>query len=236
MDELYIDGLEQALSLERFGRYLTWAGGNRLDAVNLYTLNTQLSECLYTPLQMLEVSLRNRIHAVLSEASGNEWYNDPNYQLIRSQSEQLTKAQSDVRQAPKQVTPGRVVAALTFGYWTTFFNKKYEELWRHHLHKIIINKPAKLLIRKAFSSQLTPIRRLRNRIAHHEPILDQDLSKIHSNILQLTKCLSPAAAQWCEAHCRFSEVYLATGIVLQKKQPNGPLPDESIINLLVEFE
>ena len=43
MDEADIRDLEQALSLERFARYLAWADGGRQRAVELYTLNTQLS-------------------------------------------------------------------------------------------------------------------------------------------------------------------------------------------------
>jgi len=38
--------LEEALSLERFGRYLAWAGGDRARALDLYALNTRLSEAL----------------------------------------------------------------------------------------------------------------------------------------------------------------------------------------------
>lgn len=65
--------IAEALSLERYGRYLAWAGGDHLRAVALYTLNTALSESLYTPLQMLEVVLRNRIHKVLSAALNDQW-------------------------------------------------------------------------------------------------------------------------------------------------------------------
>jgi len=61
--------LEEALSLERFGRYLAWSHGDRHQAIRLYTLNTKVSESLYTPLQMLEVALRNRIHRVLVQTS-----------------------------------------------------------------------------------------------------------------------------------------------------------------------
>jgi hypothetical protein len=41
---------EQALSPERFGRHLEWAGGDHTRALALYALNTRLSEALYTPL------------------------------------------------------------------------------------------------------------------------------------------------------------------------------------------
>lgn len=62
--------LEAALSLERFARYVAWAGGDRARALELYTLNTQLSEALYTPLQALELALRNRIHTAMAAAYG----------------------------------------------------------------------------------------------------------------------------------------------------------------------
>ncbi len=54
-------GFEDTLSVERFDKYLGWAGGDRNTAIGLYTLNTQLSESLYTSLHMFEVALRNRI-------------------------------------------------------------------------------------------------------------------------------------------------------------------------------
>src|SRR5262249_41189467 len=57
--------LELALSLERFARYLAWADQDRARAIELYTLNTRISESLYIPLQALEIALRNRIHAVM---------------------------------------------------------------------------------------------------------------------------------------------------------------------------
>ena len=219
MDEAYIRDLEQALSLERFARYLAWAQGDRERAVDLYILNTQLSECLYIPLQMLEIALRNRIHAVMSAALHDKWYDEPQCQLSSSQAEQVAKAKADLSYEGKQATPGRVVAALTFGYWTAFFNTAYEELWRRELRRIVTKPPAKPLRRKDFSSQLTPIRRLRNRIAHHEPILEQNLPRHLGNMVQVTEWLSPAAATWCRTHCRFDSLYPSGGVSLHRSVP-----------------
>lgn len=66
------DDLIKALSTERFARYLAWAGGDRARALDLYTLNTRLSESLYITMQMLEVALRNRIHTVMATRHGEE--------------------------------------------------------------------------------------------------------------------------------------------------------------------
>ncbi len=210
------DELEQALSLERFGRYLGWAGGERGQAVELYSLNTQLSEALYTPLQMLEVALRNRIHAVMTEAHHDAWFHDGQLLLGEWQPSQLAKAVEDIEKERKEVTPGRIVAALTFSFWTSMFGKDYETLWQTTLHRIGRRPNGKGLRRKDFSTALTPIRTLRNRIAHHEPIIAWNLPKHYASILELTDWLSPAAAAWCRAHSRFDQVYPAERLQLRE--------------------
>ena len=115
----------------------------------------------------------------------------------------------------KEPTPGRIVAALTFSFWTAMFGKDYETLWQTTLHRI--GRPdGKGLKRKDFSGPLAPIRTLRNRIAHHEPIITWDLPKHHGRIIELTGWLSPSAAEWCAAHSRFLEVYPSGGITLHR--------------------
>ncbi|WP_254051173.1 hypothetical protein [Stenotrophomonas sp. ESTM1D_MKCIP4_1] len=85
--------LEDALSLERFGRYMAWAAGDRDRAIALYGHNTRLSESLYTPLQTLEVVLRNRIHNALTQAKGDTWLYDHTRVLrVPHQIQQITKA------------------------------------------------------------------------------------------------------------------------------------------------
>jgi hypothetical protein len=209
-------GLEQALSLERFSRYLAWAAGDRARAIELYTLNTQLSESLYTPLQMLEVALRNRIHAVMTEARHEDWFHDAGFLLGKWQPDQLAKAIEEVREGRREPTPGRIVAALTFSFWTAMFGKEYETLWQTTLHHIGSRPDGKGLTRKHFSAPLAPIRTLRNRIAHHEPIIAWDLPKHYGRIVELTGWLSPSAAEWCAAHSRFSAVYPPEPITLHR--------------------
>jgi hypothetical protein len=206
--------LERALSLERFGRYRAWAGGDRARAIELYTLNTQLSETLYTPLQMLEVALRNRVHSVMTEARHENWFHDEGALLGKWQPGQLDKAVDDVRDCDREPTPGRIVAALTFSFWTAMFGKEYETLWQTTLHRIGTRPDGKGLTRKHFSGPLAEIRTLRNRIAHHEPIIMWDLPRRYGKIMELTSWLSPTAAEWCTARSRFPEVYPSDPITL----------------------
>lgn len=206
--------LELALSLERFARYLGWADQDRARAIELYTLNTRISESLYIPLQALEIALRNRIHAVMTEARRESWFSDDGFLLDAKQPEQLAKAIQDIKHRERELTPGRIVAELTFGFWTAMFGPVYEDLWRRTLHRIGQRPDGKHLSRKHFTKPLLPIRMLRNRVAHHEPIIYWSLRKHHDRMLELTEWLAPAAAAWCRRLDRFDEVYPAEGIVL----------------------
>lgn len=207
-----------ALSLERFSRYLGWAGGDRALGLELYALNTRISEALYTPLQTLEVVLRNRIHAVMSEQGHPDWFQSEGFLLVENQRHQLAKAIQDLKDDGKPPSPGRLVAALTFSFWTSMLSPAYDPLWQTGLHRIARKETGKGVGRKELSGPLTPIRTIRNRVAHHEPILQWNLPKHYANMLQIIGWLSPPAATWCRKHSRFEAVYPAERIILQHSE------------------
>jgi hypothetical protein len=203
-----------ALSLERFSRYLQWAEGSHSRALDLYDLNTQVSESLYTPLQMLEVALRNRVHSVMRSARHDRWFEDDDLLAVGVQRDQLAKAIQGVVGARKQPVAGRVVAALTFSFWTAMFSPVYEDLWQTTLHQVARRQTGKGLRRKDLAAPLAQIRVLRNCVAHHEPILHWDLPQHHAQMLEVTRWLSAAAADWCVAYSRFPTVHPAQRVVL----------------------
>ncbi|MBW4093372.1 MAG: Abi family protein [Proteobacteria bacterium] len=217
------EAFEAALSPERFARYLAWAGGDREHARHLYTLNTQISEALYTPLQMLEVVLRNRIDTVMSASQGERWFDREGLLAIEHQRQQLAKAAEDIRKDGRPPTAGRIVAALSFSFWTAMVSPAYEGLWQVSLHRIARRDDGKGVRRQDLSGPLTPIRTLRNRIAHHEPILQWNLPAHYANMLRVTAWLSAAAAQWCRTYSRFEQVHPVQRIALV-------LPPESPID------
>ena len=209
-------GFETTLSHERFARYLQWAEGDHVRALELYALNTQLSEALYTPLQLLEVTLRNRIHTVLTDSLGECWLSGEGFLVLERQHFQLEKARRDLLDVGREPTPGRIVAALTFSFWGFMLSPKYEVLWQTTLHRIAQREDGRGLRRKDLAAPMAPIRMLRNRVAHHEAIIHWDLPAHHANILQLTCWLSPAAGTWGKRHSRFPEVYPDGGIALMR--------------------
>lgn len=215
----YLQEIEHFLSLERFERYLEWSNGDRSRAIELYTLNTKLSESLYLPLQTLEIALRNRIHAVMSHRFSEDWLHSHRVSLTATQMEQVSRALADIRREGKTPTAGRTVAALTFGFWTAMLGSAHETLWQQTLHPIAQRENGKGLRRKDLSGPLKPIRDLRNRIAHHEPILQWHLPTHYGRMLQLMGWLSPTAAAWCRQNSRFEEVHPAASIELHKPGP-----------------
>lgn len=216
------EDIEEAISLERFSCYLQWAKGDHVRALELSSLNTQVSEALYTPLQMLEVALRNRIHSVMRQARHERWFEDPDFLAAPNQRDQLAKAVRDIIEDKKDPVPGRIAAALTFSFWTAMVSPDYENLWQTTLHRIARREDGKGLRRKDLSAPLTPIRVLRNRIAHHEPILHWNLPKHYDAILRVTGWLSAPAASWCVAYSRFTAVHPAQRIDLRKLPSSKP--------------
>ncbi|WP_062236680.1 Abi family protein [Aureimonas sp. N4] len=217
-------GLETILSTARFGTYLAWADGDRDRAVALYALNAALSESFYTSLHMLEVAFRNRIDTVLRDAAGENWFDLPDYQLNARQLEMLGKAREQLADGHKDESHDSLVAALTFGFWTALVGREYETLWQKTLHAIAKRTDGKGLRRKDFSGPLAPIRLLRNRVAHHEPIIHWSLPRHQDAILELTGWLSPAAAEWSRAHSRFQDLYPTEGIKLAKQRDEPAQP------------
>ena len=98
-----IAALEASLSKDRLQSYLTAAGGEETQALQLYIWNTQLSAALYQPLQGLEITLRNAFHRQLSLTYGNDWYD---------QIPQILSGRSAVSAAPRgfmQLSNGRAM-------------------------------------------------------------------------------------------------------------------------------
>jgi hypothetical protein len=208
--------IEEALSADRFGRYLAWAGGDPERALDLYQLNTRLSEALYPPLQTLEIVLRNRIHGILSVTRKPDWFAEDGLLLVPHQSDQILNARAELVRENKELTPSGVVSSLTFSFWTTLLGPAYETLWQTDLHRIGRREDGKGLRRKDLSGPLTRIRLLRNRIAHHEPILTWNLPAHHAAMVRITFWLSPIATCCCGDIDRFTSIYPADRLWLPR--------------------
>lgn len=197
----------QAISPERFARYQAFAKGDDAEAYQLYSINLRLSEAFYPSLHGLELALRNQIHNRLTEMFDERWFNREEFQRLDSQKEQLAEVYERLRKDPEHCAPGQVVAGLMLGYWTALLSREYDDVWQTGLNTIAVNASGKRFARKQIHEPLTNIRNLRNRIAHHEPIITWDLGKRHEWSIDLTRWLSPSVADWVSENDRFPVLY-----------------------------
>jgi hypothetical protein len=181
---------------------LTLASGNRAKAHSRYIHNVKVSASLFQVIGGFEVALRNSIHLVLSQAFGSDaWYTALAWK--KYEFEALSTAKNQIRSRKKQIVPGRIVAELTFGFWCGLASRPYESLlWIPHLHKAF---PHKRLGRKDAFDRLDKIRRLRNRIAHHECIVHLDLQAEYTNVIEAVGWICPTTRKWIEDFASFNE-------------------------------
>jgi hypothetical protein len=205
-----IDALETSLSPERMATYVARAGGDREKAVRLYTWNTAVSAAFYRPLQGLEVALRNAMHRELSRRYSADWYDDPAPGLDAGTLARIAAARADLRRDGYPDDPPHMVAALSFGFWVTLLGAggrmpiggkaNYEmTIWRAGVFRAF---PHVRTSRKAVHTPLDYLRTFRNRIAHHEPILDRHLAADYASLLQVAGWINPETQTWISHHSR----------------------------------
>jgi Abi-like protein len=204
-----IAALRSSVSAERLQRYQAAAAGDAAQALRLYMWNTALSEGLYGPVQGLEITLRNKMHERFAAQFGSHWYDASAMGLQYAQQDQVTRAKQSLRAQSKPLDPPRVVAELSFGFWAGLFGRRYENhLWRPHLRHLFVNAPSPFLRRDAHQV-LNDVRLLRNRIAHHEPILHRPLPQEYGLVLTAIGWLCSSTAAWVDHHSRFNDIYTA---------------------------
>lgn len=194
--------LERTLSTERLARYRRWANDDEHQTLELYALNVAISEAFYTSLHLLEIGLRNAVHDGMTRQYGSAWFSNP--AVLNDTFLNLKVGEAKAR-LPDNPTDGQVIAELMLGYWTALFGRRYNILWGTTLKNVF---DAGYPLRRAdVAGRLNRIRELRNRIAHHEPIIQRDLPAAHTEIRELIGWLSPDLLVWCDARCRFSAVH-----------------------------
>jgi hypothetical protein len=204
--------LETYFSTGRLDRFFSQYPDNESKAIYLYEANIAIGEALYTPLCILEVALRNKINAELSRKYGKpdwyaDWYMHP---VMRHAWQEISNTIRILHEERKPITPDKVIAGLTFGFWTSLFNERYEsELWAN-LRFVFPYMPRQIRQRRNVSAPLNDIRReLRNRIYHNEPIIFNTTALNHhyQHIIQLLDWMGADLLMYNNAKDRFPAVF-----------------------------
>jgi hypothetical protein len=201
--------IEGILHTERIDAYRQDGADSNL-ALSRYLLNMALSEALYPALQFAEIALRNAVHRQLSVRCGTDaWYDSPLARLTPWQQDKVMEAKDALRKRRKPLSAGRIVAELTFGFWTGFFNNCHARtgIGSYLAKNAFPHAPAQDQYLSKLDKRWQHIRDLRNRVFHHERILHwRDLNSRHQAILEIIGWMSPDLRDFAGTLDRFVSI------------------------------
>jgi CBS domain-containing protein len=200
-----ITAIRASLSEPRFAKYLEKGGGNEAYAIALYLYNARVAKAFMFPLGVVEITLRNAIDALLVTQHGATWHLDVGFRDTVLMPEGLSTLDKAITRAGTSADRSQVIAELTFDFWSNLFRPDYGPLWRTGLNIVFPNLP-KTTKRHDVQTMARTINKFRNRVAHHEPVLDLNITDVHASIVELVglRCIETAA--WLKHHSTLSTI------------------------------
>lgn len=183
------------ISASRLGPFLDAVDHDIDAALELYDWHARTSAACFLAMHHLEVLVRNAIDGELGKQHPDEpltqtWLMD--FDVLRPDAVKQVITAVERLEKGKAITRGRVIAALSFGFWSGLFGGRYEELWRHRLRHAFPRAKE----RKDLSSRMDQVRRFRNRLAHHDSVLNQPIAARYEQMLELAGFVDPLASEW----------------------------------------
>lgn len=171
---------ENVMSSKRMKRYLNACDGDKRKAQTLYRRNLRLSQEMFTVISCYEVALRNAIDRIMTSSLGKDWLRDAilpggifDNPLLSSTVRIMYRAYNELITNGKY-SSSKMLSAMEFGIWKYMFSAPQYRATGRRLLQIFPNKPkssAKIQLNNQYIfNELDDINRVRNRIAHHEPI------------------------------------------------------------------
>lgn len=206
-----LDGqwIDDWLSQDRLATYMVAAGGSRPKALALYEWNIEAASAIQQDLCHLEIALRNAYDAAIqSRWTGPiDWTADPSRMfppMLVTRGGKGTanpKATVDVNAKPRALltkarvdaggaaaTSGKVVAELNLGFWRYLSTKRHEKtLWVPYLHHAFAPGTDRA---RDVDGRIARLHTVRNRVAHHEPLLAMNLNARLNDIVDLATMIS----------------------------------------------
>lgn len=224
--------LAHAISPDRLGTYRAAAAQRGHDELALYVWDRDVAAAAIADIAILEVAMRNAMNEALVRLAGRpDWY-CADVGLDDRSRDAVTRAWAGVPEARR--TSGRVIAQLMFGFWRYLLEAggdvgkgplkrsvSYEDLWRSQMHRAF---PGGRAVAGAEGAQFTrtwtlavvkDVHALRNRAAHHEPLLTGiplpgenrriTIREGLASCLKLAEMLDRDLADWLRLNSRLSQ-------------------------------
>ncbi|PLR31095.1 hypothetical protein CYR23_16510 [Chimaeribacter arupi] len=173
--------------------------------LELYAWNALTSAAFLAPLHLCEVVIRNAVADALEAQYGDRWPWSPGFERSLPDPVMGYSQRKDLFSARRnQQTTGKVIPELKFIFWQKLFTRRNDErLWNRYLRVVFPNSDSALAVsqqRQVIYDDLERVRKLRNRIAHHEPIFSRELLADYKVIKQLIHLRCHVTAEWMDKH------------------------------------
>ena len=191
--------LIRALQRERLLRYLPASSEDERLAFSIYLWNGALCEAFYCVIHFAEIVCRNALHDRLLERVGERWFENATFLGIlddRFRRDLIKVTDEERRLRGAAFTAHHVVARLTLGFWEHLLTKRFKRLlWSEGVHPCFPHAPSRMKT-VDLSHRVAAVRRLRNRIAHHEAIFDKKPMKTHQEAIELISWVCSGSGSW----------------------------------------
>ena len=192
-------------------------------ALERYLFNIEVSKSLYPLLSILEISLRNRINQAIENTTQKDWLmKELNSQNILQTGEfnKLQDAkQKLLKKGHKNFTKDDLIAELSLGFWIYLCGRKYKNtLWHKagFFKTVFADYPNFSEFDKLgkISPSLQLMLKLRNRIFHHEIIINYPygINNCYNDLRRLLGYISKDSLLYLDRICDFNNV-------IAKKKP-----------------
>lgn len=179
-------------SISRVSRYQKAANGDKKKAMAMYYANARLAQAFQPLISVFEVVLRNQLHYALAHHFNdvmwlvdqkNGFMSDPSLTHVVKKTgkvkvndflkKEVERSEKTLIQKHRNVTAGRVIAELNFGFWNSLYETHHYALLKGVPGTIFRSLPSGVG-RKEINLRVQEIRNLRNRISHNEPLCFKD--------------------------------------------------------------
>lgn len=211
-DPSIVKSMKDSLSSPRFNTYLSLADNDEEYALALYQWNSLLSQSLYVYIQSWEICLRNKVDAFLRWKYNGGWPYDTQRAVRNLNGSDRKRLRETIERQESQrghspISSDAIVADLSAGFWVSQLSNSYNVpyTWQHNLKRIFPHDSA--LDRRGAWEICDAVLTLRNRIAHHEPILKLPLEDQYRDLQRIVSAMCPGTFAFANANCTFRHVF-----------------------------
>jgi hypothetical protein len=205
------NSIKASLSAARIGTYENAFNGpgsaqQTEKALKLYMWNAQISAAFFVPLHLCEVITRNAVSEVLETVYGARWPWSPGFERSLPNPSYGYKPKDDLTSnRGRQPTTGKVIPELKFVFWQKMLTGRFDSrLWNKHILTAFPHAAAQgvnaATLRQNLYNDLETVRKLRNRIAHHEPIISRNLEDDFDTIKRIIAYRCLHSLEWMQSN------------------------------------